>query len=143
MTKWEDNPSMALDAAAAEAKPEAPTVLVVDDQEIVCEFMLAAMQQCGYKTLSTYSGEEGLVLFAAHPREIDLVISDIVMPDISGYKMVERIRSIRPGIPVLFVTGTMQDHPVWAKTTCHVLQKPFTAAEFMTAVDACLRARCQ
>ena len=71
--------------------------------------------------MSAYSGEEGLRRFSAHPREIRLVISDIIMPDISGYKMVERIRSIRPDVPVLFITGTMQEIPAWAQKTCSVL----------------------
>src|ERR1043166_5100054 len=62
-----------------------------------------------YKTMSACSGEEGLRLFSAHSGEIDLVISDVVVPEISGYKMVERIRSSRPDVPVLFITGAMQD----------------------------------
>ena len=122
--------------------PEAaPTVLVVDDEEIVCMFVLAALQQRGYRVLSANRGEAGLRCFSDNQAEISLVISDVVMPDISGYKMVEGIRNIRPDIPVLFITGTMQELPGWARETCCVLRKPFTLNILMCGVEECLASR--
>src|SRR3989442_12267149 len=108
----------------ARSNCQVPTVLVVDDEVIVCMFVLAALQHRGYKTISAQCGEVGLRNFSEHQPEIDLVISDIMMPDISGYKMVEAIRGIRPDVPVLFITGTMNDLPAWARGTCGVFRKP-------------------
>ena len=116
----------------------APTVLVVDDEEIVCMFVLAALQQRGYRVLSANRGEAGLRCFSENHAEIDLVVSDVVMPDISGYKMVEGIRNIRPDVPVLFITGTMQELPAWARETCCVLRKPFTLNILVCSVKECL-----
>jgi CheY-like chemotaxis protein len=117
------------------------TVLIVDDQEIVRMFMESFLRHLGYKTITAVSGEDGLFCFSAHQAEIDLVISDIVMPGMSGFKMVESIRALQPKIPVLFISGTVDELPKWADMTCSVLRKPFAAENVKAAVEKCLSGR--
>ena len=134
-TLAEDNLSI-----AAQFSTRMKTILVADDEEVVRMFLAAALRHRGYKTISAKSGADGLRRFSDHQSEIDLVISDILMPDVSGYQMVKAIRAIRQDVPVLFVTGTMQDLPTWVKESCGVLRKPFSLVNFQTAVDESLSA---
>jgi DNA-binding NtrC family response regulator len=111
------------------------TVLVVDDQEVVSMFATAALQRNGYKVLVASSGHEGLRCFTEHQATINLVISDVVMPQMSGYKMVEAIRVMRPNVSVIFMTGTADAMPRWVSDSCAVLRKPFMTREFISVVE--------
>jgi two-component system cell cycle sensor histidine kinase/response regulator CckA len=121
------------------APQESITVLLVDDEESASSFMRNSLQRHGYTVLCANCGEEGLRCFAERQDEIDLVISDIIMPGISGYVMIETIRAMRPELSVLFVSGTNQPMPPWAAETCGVLRKPFMVREFIAAVEDCLQ----
>src|SRR5262245_9377851 len=120
---------------AAQFSTRMKTILVVGDEEVVRMFLAAALQHRGYRTISAKSGADGLRRFSGHQSEIDLVISDILMPDVGGYQMVKAIRAIRQNVPVLFITGTMQDLPTWVIESCDVLRRPFGLDNFQTAVD--------
>jgi len=116
-------------------------ILVVDDQEIVRMFMDAFIRRLGYKAVIAASAEEGLICFRRHQDEITLVISDIVMPGESGLKMVQTIRAVRSDIPVLFITGTLEELPVSLKNTCGLLKKPFVIEELKARITELLSLR--
>ncbi len=100
--------------AGAEA-PDAPaygprraemgeTVLVVEDEAIVRELIVEVLEELGYHALQAQDGHGGLAILASDAR-VDLVVTDVGLPDISGREMVERARTHRLNLRVLFITG--------------------------------------
>src|SRR2546425_923709 len=83
---------------------ETETILLVDDESVVCGVGSMALQRHGYRVLIAKSGADGLRLFREHKDEIELVVSDISMPDMSGPDMVEAIRREGPHVSVLFIS---------------------------------------
>jgi CheY-like chemotaxis protein len=86
------------------------TVLLVEDEPAVRELASCVLREAGYVVLEAGHGLEALALMQAEPhRELHLVISDLVMPQMNGQEMVERLRALRPRLPVLFVSGYTHD----------------------------------
>jgi len=123
---------------AASANKRA-TILLVDDESLVSGFFYQALTQRGHSVMMAHSGRDGLRWFSEHKDKIDLVLADVYMPDLSGLTMVEKIRSERPEIKVLFVSGHPHVLPDWAnEETYGLLTKPFTASTLVNRVDHCL-----
>jgi len=126
-------------AGAAAAKP-APgrepgvargteTVLVVEDEDSVRRLTVRMLESLGYRTLQAGNGAEALKTAGAFPGRIHLVISDIVMPRMSGRRLVQELRKVRNDFHVLFVSGYSEDESVNDErpaAEAPVLQKPFT-----------------
>ncbi len=99
-TTWADpSPPSVL---AREAKG---TVLVVEDDAVVRELAVRVLESYGYRVLHAESGWSALRLSEQHDGPIDLLITDVVMPNMDGKELVERLRAQRSGIPVLYVSG--------------------------------------
>jgi two-component system cell cycle sensor histidine kinase/response regulator CckA len=87
------------------------------------------------------SGDEALAAIAAG-KNVDLVVSDLVMPGIGGRELVDRLRSTHPALPVLYVSGYAADGPpvLEGDTRVGFLAKPFTALQLLTSVRSVLPA---
>jgi two-component system cell cycle sensor histidine kinase/response regulator CckA len=118
----------------------APTVLLVDDEFVVRKSLAAALERSGYSVVVAHGGVEGLHRFAQNRDKIQLIIADIVMPDLDGLSMVKVIRRENPQIKVLFITGHKDKVPGWAEESCELLLKPFGANKLVAAVAECLNA---
>jgi PAS domain S-box-containing protein len=114
------------------------TVLLVDDEPAVREMAQAALDRLGYTVMIADSGGEALQLAQTTKGRIDLVLTDVVMPSMSGPQMVARLRQTNPGIAAVFMSGYTSDavlrHGV-ETGEADFLQKPFTT----TALAAKLR----
>jgi len=105
------------DEKAEAQKPEAPardltgkgTILIVEDEDPVRMFASRALVNKGYKVLEAASGEAGLEIIMSSPEKIDLLISDVVMPNMDGPTLVKEARKSRPDLPVIFVSGYAED----------------------------------
>jgi two-component system cell cycle sensor histidine kinase/response regulator CckA len=115
-----------------------PTILVVDDESIVCRVAAAVLSSRGYQVVIANGGIDGLQKFSAHKDEVKLVVSDINMPDLSGPEMVDLIRQEQPHVNILFISGAADVLPNWAEGTCGVLVKPFLAGKLVETVEKCL-----
>lgn len=108
--------------------PGAETVLVVEDEEMVREVAIAALQSCGYRVLSAGTGPEALALAEAHDGEIALLLTDVVLPGMNGAEVARRLRDARPGTRVLFASGypdsSFADDGVVGQDV-NFLQKPY------------------
>lgn len=85
------------------------TILIVEDEKRVADLLTAGLEESGYRTLVAYDGAMGLRIFQSN--EIDMVISDIVLPKLDGFEMCREIRKLNSDIPILMLTalGTTDD----------------------------------
>jgi signal transduction histidine kinase/FixJ family two-component response regulator len=82
------------------------TILVVEDEAGVREIAVAILRSLGYRVLEAFDGDEGLLVFGAHTAEIDMLLTDVVLPGkLRGRELAERITAIRPEVRVLFMSG--------------------------------------
>ena len=115
------------------------TVLVVEDDRQVREVALAVLRRHGYTVIAAGDGDEAERLCAAHPQPIQLLLTDVVMPGITGRELAGRLRTMRPGLKVLCMSG-YHDAEL-ASDDIAYLQKPFTAEALARAVRDALDAR--
>jgi signal transduction histidine kinase len=105
------------------------TVLLVEDEEGVRSLGGLALRSAGYTVLEARDGEEALGVCQRHPGPIDLLVTDAVMPNLSGRQLAERVAPVRPGLKVLYMSGYTDDtvfrHGV-REAEIAFLQKPFT-----------------
>ena len=109
------------------------TVLVVEDQTGVRGFVRNLLMLNGYRVLEAADGSEALRICRQHPGEIQLVVTDLVMPGMSGRELVERITNEQPDIKVLYMSGYTDDsvvHTGVAQAGLAFLQKPFSPTMF-------------
>ena len=115
------------------------TVLVVDDVEGLRLMAKRMLVPAGYAVLTAGDGLEALTVLES--SEVDLVVTDVVMPGMGGVKLAEEIARTRPGTRVIFMSGYTDDvvlrHGV-SHASAQLLNKPFTAAELTRAVRAAL-----
>jgi CheY-like chemotaxis protein len=120
---------------------EAGRVLVVDDDDAVLDVLARTLTRLGYGVLSFTSGPEALAGFLAAPDDFDLILTDQMMPGLSGLELLERIREVRPDIPAVLTTGRVDLVPPedLERLGCALLPKPATSSQLDEAVARGLR----
>jgi two-component system, cell cycle sensor histidine kinase and response regulator CckA len=125
-----DAPEMTGPAAVEGAIPRgSETILLVEDEDVVRGLARQILEQAGYSVLEASRGEEALRLCAAHKQPIQLVLTDVVMPETSGKEVADRLRVLRPEIKVLFMSGYADEaivHHGVLDAKVEFIQKPFT-----------------
>ena len=81
------------------------TILIVDDQETVWDFLIEALQNLGYSVLLAENGEDAVSIYRENPHEIDLVLLDMVMPKLGGHSTFYQLKEIDPKVKVLLSSG--------------------------------------
>jgi two-component system cell cycle sensor histidine kinase/response regulator CckA len=105
------------------------TVLLVEDQEAVREFLRAVLEDSGYKVVEAGNGAEALIVAAGRSDEIQLLITDVIMPGINGRELAERLSLERPNLKTIFMSGYLADviaHSGVLDRDVAFLQKPVT-----------------
>jgi len=119
----------------------AGTILLVEDEEAVRKLARRVLEGSGYKVLEARDGKAALSAVAAHPGPLDLVLTDVVMPGMSGQELSARLVAQRPGLNVLYVSGYTDDailqHGRLLPNTAF-LQKPFSPATLVSKVQEVL-----
>jgi CheY-like chemotaxis protein len=136
-------------AAPAGLKPQADsappmgseTVLVVEDEPALRELVCECLRAFGYSVLEAARVEEAIEVAAASANAVDLLVTDVVLPTLSGPELAQRLATAQPGLKVLFTSGYTDDaivlHEVLA-TASAFLQKPFTIDALARKVRAVL-----
>jgi diguanylate cyclase (GGDEF)-like protein/PAS domain S-box-containing protein len=129
--------------AAATAAYGTETILLVEDEKTVRELAARILQRHGYHVLAAADGREALELLARDQPHVDVLLTDVVMPVISGQELAKRIRASRPSLPVLFMSGyneeaVLQDGGLVSGTA--FLEKPFTPSFLLHRVREILSA---
>ncbi len=113
------------------------TVLLVEDEPQVRAVAARALRSAGYRVLEATNGRDGLQVARRERERIDLIVSDIVMPEMGGKELVELARQYLPLVAVLFVSGYTAGSfplPIGDASSRSFLQKPFTPQELLEAV---------
>ena len=138
-----DEPLGAAVAPATVATPAvgSETVLLAEDEALVRQMARRVLEQAGYTVLAAAGGAEAIQLAQGHKGPIDLLLTDVVMPGMSGRELARRMVEVRPGVRVLYMTGYSDEavarHGV-LDPGATLLQKPFTPAVLAREVRAVL-----
>jgi len=101
------------------------TILLVEDEEPLRHVVIDLLTQLGYRVLGAANGTEALAMAERHPAGIDVLITDVLMPQLAGPELAITMRNSRPDLGIIFVSGdTSADYSVIHGAA--VLQKPFT-----------------
>lgn len=120
--------------------PSPATLLVVDDEDGVRALAREILEMNGYMVLVAGEGEEALRIAAEHRGPIDLLVSDILMPRMSGTQLFERLALARRDLKALYMSGYADEKTAAAhRFRAPLLLKPFTPDALLTAVRAALR----
>ena len=128
--RLDDAPSVAEERQfAGQENGGSETILLVEDERAVRGLVRIILDQSGYKVLEADGGEEAIRLCESYPGSIDLLLTDVVMPGMSGRKVAESVSVARPGIKVIYMSGYTDDavvrHGV-LEDEVDFVQKPFT-----------------
>lgn len=109
---------------------ERETILLVDDEPQVVTLVRAMLSRDGYKVFGAGDAEEAFQIAQDAATPIDLLLTDIVMPELNGRELADRLKAIRPGLKVLYMSGFMKEAILKyygiSITGIPFLQKPFT-----------------
>ena len=138
-------------ASAAAVRTRAPetdkaprtteTILLVEDESAVRDLAKRILSHKGYRVLEASDGAIALRIAAGHVGEIDLVLTDVAMPNLGGRGMVEELKELSPEMRVLFMSGYPKEEIFPDKAKARVtpyLQKPFTSENLYSEVRAAL-----
>jgi two-component system, cell cycle sensor histidine kinase and response regulator CckA len=116
------------------------TILIVDDEDLLLTMGQTILTSYGYRVLTANGGQKALEILAQKEKEapVDLVITDLVMPAMSGRELVEHIRQLSPDTRIICTSGYVW--PVGQENDGAYLQKPFTSQELLLKVKQALRA---
>ncbi len=119
------------------------TILVAEDDEAVRNLTIRVLEQTGYTVLGSPNPEDALEQARRHPGDVHLVLTDVVMPQMSGRELAERITQTRPGVKVLYMSGYTDDiivrHDV-LDPGIEFIQKPFLPSSLVRRVREALEA---
>jgi CheY-like chemotaxis protein len=142
-------PSSPRPAAAAPRQETAPdtsggheTILLVEDEAALRTAACLVLRHYGYRVVVATSGAEALKIWPEHATEIDLLLTDMVMPDgVSGSELASRLQSVRSDLKVIYSSGYSRELAArkgLLEDSFHFLPKPYTPAKLADAVRACL-----
>jgi len=135
------------EAPAEPPKPPAPaapsdrhTVLLVEDDERVRAFTEEALRDLGYDVISVENANEALAR-VARAQDVDLLLTDVIMPDTNGRELADQVLRLRPGLPVLYMTGFTRNavvHNGMLDPGVNFMAKPFTVDQLAAKVREAL-----
>jgi two-component system, cell cycle sensor histidine kinase and response regulator CckA len=118
------------------------TVLLVEDEDAVRSFAARALGQRGYHVLEASTGAEALEVFSNYDGDVDLVVSDVVMPEMDGPTLMKQLRGSHPHLKIIFISGYAEDsfrRNLPENEEFMFLQKPFDLKQLAAAVKAALQ----
>lgn len=119
----------------------AETILVVEDEERIIEAAVEMLELLGFKVLVARSGKEAVYVYSENKEMIDLVILDMILPEMNGSEIYDEIKAINPEVKVLLSTGYSVNGPateIMEKGCNGFIQKPFTIEKFSQKINEVL-----
>ena len=113
------------------------TILIVDDQETIWDFLIEALQMLGYSVLLAENGLDAIEIYRANPGAIDLVLMDMIMPKVGGSQAFTQIREIDPDARILLSSGFVNEEDIQhllKQGACGFLSKPHRLPVVVNAI---------
>ncbi|MCL5020778.1 MAG: PAS domain S-box protein [Bacteroidetes bacterium] len=129
------------ESAVSEIAGGSETILVVEDEEMLMDFLKEILTRKGYRVLTAPDGETAISVFAANFKNIDLVLSDLGLPRLGGQDMLGQLLKINPDVRVIFASGFMDPETKFAIAGIgahEFIQKPYSAVEVLSRVKEVL-----
>ena len=126
---------------ASVEEPPRGTILVCEDEELVRVVAAKVLAASGYEVLAACGAEEAMTLARTHGGPIDLLVTDVVMPGVGGRALFERFAALRPGTPVLYVSGYPAEamgEDAHLDAGVELLEKPFSPTALLRRVQRAL-----
>ena len=114
-------------------RPDPVPILVVDDERAVRALIRSTLQNAGYSVITAACATEALQLYEDHQSAIQLLVTDVLMPGISGVELADHLLRSRPELPVLYVSGDCGAYQSVMRG-CNFLAKPFAPADLLARV---------
>ncbi|GAA4605986.1 PAS domain S-box-containing protein [Actinoplanes octamycinicus] len=140
------HPAISTEPAAAPVPGTAPheTILMAEDEDDLRVTTGRILTRAGYRVLIASGGDQALHLASTHEGPIDLLLTDVIMPKMTGNELAARLRALRPDLPVLYMSGYAE--PVLAENGTlpegvTIVEKPFTSRDLLTRVHNVLHQR--
>lgn len=114
------------------------TIMLVDDEHSILQMGKNMLEYAGYSVIGLSGSQQALECFQKQPKDFDLIVTDHVMPGMSGFDLVKTIRETRKNIPVVFITGHAGQFPEGefeSMENCRLLPKPFSSDELLALVS--------
>ena len=129
-------------APAPQLRGGKETILVVEDEPVLRDMAHVILEDCGYQVFEAGSGVEALQVWQRHPDAIDLVLTDVVMPEgMSGMELAQKLLPVKPSLKIIFASGYSMDEldtEFIRQGHALFLQKPYTHVSLAKAVRECL-----
>lgn len=129
------SPSEALNTKPGNDKA---VILVVDDENGIRDFLCTYLTSKSFRVLPASSGEEALEVWAERKGEIDLLLTDVVMPGINGKDLADRLKEERPDLNVIFMSGYLPEEIAEETLGARFFKKPFHPVELLAAIRSAL-----
>ena len=117
-------------------------ILIIDDSKAIVEALKSFFER-KYETLTAHNGFDGLQTFEQYENGIDLVITDLLMPELSGFGLISILKKKYPGVPIIAITGWRGNVEASETKLCadQVFEKPFQLSELDKSVSKLLTNR--
>lgn len=129
-----------MECIALSSKAEASTILLVEDNEMVMEMARDMLEDKGYRVVSTFLPDVALDLILRENLPVDLLVTDVVMPQMNGPELYRRMQALRPGLPVLYMSGYSSNSidSLLFGDRINFIAKPFSPAAFIDQIELIL-----
>lgn len=116
------------------------TILVVEDENAIRKLVCSMLLQGGYTVCEAADGQQALELMQGRPKPVDLVLTDMIMPQMTGTELAQRLAETYPALPVLFMSGYCDDPAVQhiERVGARFLAKPFSSKALLEKVRVVL-----
>lgn len=118
--------------------PPGQTILLVDDEEMLRRLARAVLSRHGYHVIDAGGPEEALEIAARQPDSVDLILTDVMMPGMRGWQMVERLRPLQPRARVLYMSGYIEEFEAAGERVQPLISKPFRPMELIERIRTIL-----
>lgn len=111
------------------------TILVVEDDTAILKLVKLILEEAGFEVLSTGSANQASLIAEGFPRAIHLLLSDVMMADVSGPELAKRLKEHRPEMRVMLMSGYADGAMLVLNYGWHFIRKPFLASALLTRVN--------
>jgi CheY-like chemotaxis protein len=115
---------------------ERKTVLVVDDEPMILDFVRSVLERAGFDVVTSNSAPEALGVIRSCESPVDVLLTDVQMPEMNGVELVRRLTNYRTNVAIAFMTGFIADSRL--PSNIPVVRKPFRAADLVTQIGELL-----